>query len=80
MSARHAIRTPTKRLLTRAEAAAYCGLGENVFQRECDVRPVYFGNDRRLLRWDLLDLDDWIDRRSGRAVYVDGKDWLKEMP
>ena len=49
------------RLLNRAEAAAYCGFSPAVFDRQCGIRPIDFG-DKRLERFDRLDLDAWIER------------------
>jgi hypothetical protein len=51
------------RLMTRAEAAAYCGFSPSVFERECPVVPMSFG-DRRLERYDRFDLDHWIEDRK----------------
>jgi hypothetical protein len=50
------------RLLTKKEAASYCGTSVATFGRMCPVRPIalQFGNPR-LLRYDLKDLDAWID-------------------
>lgn len=54
------------RLMTRAEAAAYCGFSPGVFERQCEVRPMAFG-DKRLERYDRFDLDNWIESRKSRA-------------
>lgn len=51
------------RLMSRPEAAAYCGFSVSVFDRECTVRPIDFG-DRRLERFDRYDLDAWIEQRK----------------
>ena len=70
-----AVQPPTKRLLTRAEAAGYCSISEKAFERECDVRPIDFGG-RHLKRWDRFDLDAWIDRRKEGAATLSAGDWL----
>ena len=48
----------TKRMLTKAEAAHYCGLLVSRFEVDCPVRPVRVGT-RDL--WDIRDLDLWLD-------------------
>ena len=55
------------RLMTKAEAAAYCGFSPGVFERLCEVRPMSFG-DRRLERFDRFELDDWIEGRKTQAT------------
>lgn len=54
------------RLMTKAEAAAYCGFSQGVFERQCEVAPMAFG-DRRLQRYDRFELDNWIESRKTRA-------------
>jgi hypothetical protein len=50
------------RLLTRADAAKYCRLSVTVFSRVCPVRPIELeSGNQRLLRFDVQDLDKWID-------------------
>lgn len=63
------------RLLNKADAAAYCGLSEPVFERKCDARPIDFGGPR-LTRWDRNDLDAWIDQRKGGAAPLSADQWL----
>jgi hypothetical protein len=48
-----------KRMLTKAEAASHCGRPVKRFELECPVRPVRFGNGD--LRYDIQDLDTWLD-------------------
>ena len=48
-----------KRMLTQTEAAEHCGRSYSQFKRECPVTPVQFQNGD--LRWDIRDLDAWID-------------------
>ena len=56
---------PTKRLLTRDEAAQYCGLGSSPVPVPAKrVRPGKQG-----LRYDVRDLDEWIDN-LGRGEQI----------
>jgi hypothetical protein len=50
------------RLLARDEAAAYCGMSSNHFDKHCPIGALQFGA-RRL--WDVRALDRWVDRLSG---------------
>jgi hypothetical protein len=54
----------TPRLLSRDEAAAYCGISPGTFDEYVGVPPIRFGS-RRL--WDRVALDWWLDRASGLA-------------
>jgi hypothetical protein len=65
------------RLLTKAEAASYCGLSLGVFSTLCPVRPIALGNDKRLERYDVIELDKWID--SFRQSDNISRDWLAVM-
>ena len=47
------------RLLTMAEAARQCGRSLTRFKLECSVVPLKFENGD--LRWDVQDLDVWIN-------------------
>lgn len=60
---------PAIRLLTRAQAASYCGLSVAAFAVRCSVAPIDFG-DKRLERFDRLDLDAWIDALKAPAPGV----------
>jgi hypothetical protein len=66
------------RLLTRAEAAAYCGIGVATFSTLCPVPPVALGQNKRLERFDVVALDKWIDQMSTNGT-VSGRDWLAAM-
>jgi hypothetical protein len=48
-----------KRMLTKNEAADHCGRSVKRFEIECPVQSVRFANGDR--RWDVRDLDAWID-------------------
>lgn len=53
----------TPRLLSRDEAAAYCGVSPNMFEEHVGV-PAFKGFGSRRL-WDRIALDLWLDRESG---------------
>ena len=48
-----------KRMLTKSEAAEHCGRSAKRFEIECPVQSVRFANGD--VRWDVRDLDAWID-------------------
>jgi len=54
-----------KRMLTKTEAAHHCGRPVKRFEVECHVSPVRFPNGD--LRFDVHDLDAWLDRLKGGA-------------
>jgi hypothetical protein len=68
-------RANSVRLLSRAQAASYCGLGITTFTMLCPVRPVALGKNRRLERFDVVALDEWIDGLSSDSA-ASGTDWL----
>lgn len=49
------------RLLTKSQAAQYCGLSVATFGGTCPVRPISLGHGVRMERYDLRDIDKWID-------------------
>jgi hypothetical protein len=54
------------RLMTKAEAAEYSARSVKRFEVECTVTPIKFPNGD--LRWDVHDVDAWIDSmKSGFA-------------
>ena len=64
------------RLLTKTEAAAYCGVSAPIFSEVCAVVPISLGEGVRLRRWDIRDLDEWIDRKAGRSPpLTPAEDW-----
>ena len=73
------VRTIEPRLLDRSQAAAYCGISLTVFEARCPVRPLAMGQGKRLERYDIRDLDDWIDRLGARGVSSEPVDWLEKM-
>lgn len=66
------------RLLTRQQAAAYCGVSVPTFDGICPVKAIALGNGKRLERFDRISLDGWIDSLAlnGRET---SKDWLAEL-
>jgi hypothetical protein len=68
----------SRRLLTKAQAAAYCGLSIAAFTKLCPVHPISFGADKRLERFDVLVLNEWIDCLATCAEKC-GRDWLDTM-
>jgi predicted DNA-binding transcriptional regulator AlpA len=64
------------RLLTKAEAASYCGMSVALFDRLCPVRPLRFSE--RLVKFDVSDIDSWIEAFKSPAKKV-GTDWLGAM-
>ncbi len=63
-------RAPQRRLLTPQDAAAYLGISERSlwnFMNRGEIPHVRFGPGRRKsVRYDLFDLDHWIDARRSR--------------
>ena len=59
----------SKRMLTKVEAAHHCGLSAKVFWQECPVTPVNVA--RGQLRWDVQDLDRWLDGLKDDANGID---------
>jgi hypothetical protein len=66
------------RLLTRRQAAAYCGVSLPTFMGICPVRPIALGTSKRLERYDLRALEQWIDTLSGDKASC-GRDWLATL-
>lgn len=64
------LRVQPFRLLTKAQAAHYCSLRDKKFDAHCPVRPIRMANGE--LRWDVQDLDRWIDNlKDGTAAGCD---------
>jgi hypothetical protein len=66
------------RLLSRADAAAYCGLSLTAFSTHCPVRPIALSCDKRLDRYDVTELNKWIDGLSAGSAAA-GTNWLAAM-
>jgi len=50
-----------QRLLTKTQAAHYCGMSVATFGGVCTVRPIALGEGARMHRYDVRDIDNWID-------------------
>lgn len=48
------------RLLPKNLAARYCGVPVSRFANVCPKRPIRLA-DAEKLKWDIKDLDEWID-------------------
>jgi hypothetical protein len=66
------------RLLTRQQAAAYCGVSIPTFDGICPIKPVALGGAKRLERFDRISLDRWINSLAGAQPAI-SKDWLAEL-
>jgi hypothetical protein len=66
------------RLLTRKQAAAYCGVSVHTLTRHCPIKPIALGNSKRLERYDVHQLDKWIDTFDEGDTTVN-KDWLAAL-
>jgi hypothetical protein len=64
--------------MTTGQAASYCGVSVATFRMLCPVQPIALGKSKRLRRFDVVALDQWIDAMSTDGV-ASGKDWLAEM-
>jgi predicted DNA-binding transcriptional regulator AlpA len=53
------LKVTPRRIISRAEAAQYCGLPLKQFEMVCPCQPVVLAAGRT--GWDLADLDRWID-------------------
>jgi hypothetical protein len=54
----HATNLPP-RMLSKEQAAAYCGVSLPVFEQACPVKPVQLLE--RILRYDRFALDQWMN-------------------
>jgi hypothetical protein len=70
--------TIVPRLLTRQEAAAYCGVSVPTFEGVCPVKAIALGNGKRLERFDRISLDGWISSLALDRPEM-SKDWLAEL-
>jgi len=66
------------RLLTRQQAAAYCGVSIPTFDGICPVKAIALGTGKRLERFDRISLDGWINSLTGGGLQT-RKDWLTEL-
>jgi hypothetical protein len=79
MSGRNTDRsTIVPRLLTRRQAADYCGVSVPTFDGICPIKAVALGTGKRLERFDRISLDGWISSLTDGQLPVI-KDWLAEL-
>lgn len=69
---------PTVRLLTRRQAAQYCSVSVETFNMHCPVPPIALGPGKRLERFDVRQLDHWIETLSTPSATAK-KDWLATL-
>jgi hypothetical protein len=70
--------TVIPRLLTRQQAAAYCGVSVPTFSGICPIKAIALGTGKRLERFDRISLDRWISSLAAGELPV-SKDWLAEL-
>ncbi len=70
--------TTSPRLLTREQAAIYLGVSVPTFTALCPIQPIALGSGKRLQRFDLQRLDEWIDTLGSEGASC-GKDWLAAL-
>ncbi len=73
-----ALNSMPPRMLTKEQASAYCGVSTNTFASNCPVPPIAMGKGDRLWRYDIRELDRWIDGLRGTEERGE-RDWLAEM-
>ena len=67
------------RLLTRQQAAAYCSVSLPTFEACCPVHAVSLGGSKRLDRYDVRDLDTWIDGLRAGPAEKTAEEWLAAL-
>ncbi len=69
----------TPRLVTRTEAARYCGLpSPQAFDRTCPVQAINIGSgEQPIWRYDLNEVDEWINACKSGEVPSANVDWLE---
>jgi predicted DNA-binding transcriptional regulator AlpA len=65
------------RLLTKRQAAQFCGMSIPSFDRFCDVRPIQYG--KRLKLYYSKDLTEWIERNRAVAASSDPESLLERL-
>jgi len=69
---------PTPRLLSREQAARYCGVCAATFTLQV-VPHVYAVRIGAKLLWDVRALDQWIDTLTGGVAVPSQTDWLARL-
>jgi hypothetical protein len=70
---------PEPRLFDREQAASYCGLSPDMFERCCPVAARRFGTGAHPpKRWDRVEIDKWLDSGASQLQSVpEWRDWLE---
>ena len=68
-----------RRLVNGKEAAEYLGLSPPTFKNLCAIKPINLGTGRKILRYDLLDIDEWIERQKGGLNDNRPTNWLDKV-
>lgn len=63
------IKVSPRRMLDAREAAEYCGITAKRFPVSCNVTPIAMPSGE--LRFDIRDLDAWLDGLKGGNVAAD---------
>ena len=66
------------RMLTRQQAATYCGVSVPTFMVICPIPPVALGKGKRLERYDIRSLDEWLDKLGNDGASLNN-DWLAKL-
>jgi hypothetical protein len=68
------------RLVYQKDAAFYCTMGVESFRANCPVAPVPVGPGPRGLRYDLRDVDAWIDSLKQSSICTETNvNWLDRV-
>ena len=65
------------RLLSREQAAAYCGISVPTFASVCPIKAIALGHGKRLERFDRISLDQWIDSLGSKEP-TSRDNWLNK--
>lgn len=74
----HANDNTPLRLLTKSQAARYCGLSLPTFGSVCPVRAIALGVGVRMERYDIQEIDRWIDGLRNNGTPINTADSLLE--
>lgn len=74
---RHSANTHLRRMLTKREAAIYCGVPINRFPAAVSVPPISMPHGKML--YDIKDLDNWLDRLKTGAPNDADEDILSKL-
>lgn len=72
-------KSPSPRLLNKAQAATYCGMSIGSFSENCRVMPIRVQPGLRGLRYDIEDLNDWIERQKASPDVINPVELIEEL-